>query len=129
MEESNPIRTVLIADNSRTARILIETALRSVLGRIFVLQAGGGLEAFETAQASPPDLLITPVRLSRMNGITLVKKVISTRKPGPPLRVILLTPFNRYSIRQQLGSAAKLGFADKPVLPEELKKALEEIRR
>jgi len=124
MEPSGELRSILIADNSRTARILMEERIRQVLGKVFIIQTGDGLRAYESARVSPPDLLVTSVRLSRMNGITLVKKIIASKTYPFPLRVLLVTPFNREACRRYLGQLVRLEFADKPFDPEELSEVL-----
>lgn len=121
------IKSVLIADDSRTSLMQLERLLEEILPGVKVYQASQGLDAYEDARDKTPDLVITTVRLSRMSGITLIKKIVSVREEPTPLKVILITLFNRKIFRENLGGSVSLGFISKPFVREELKKVMEEL--
>lgn len=89
MNEPNP--KILVADD--------ESMLRSVAAEILseagftVIEACDGVEALEVLQSHPDvQLLISDVRMPRMNGYALVDAGIALR---PDLKVLLMTGFSR----------------------------------
>src|SRR5262249_50734333 len=83
--------------------------------------AQDGAEALEILRAHKIDLLLTDVRMPRIDGIALLKKI---REAEPRLRVILVTAFNDLAPRE----AHKLGvdaIVEKPIDREELLRAMQ----
>lgn len=60
---------ILVADDSRTNRFLLQEVLK---GRGYrVATAGNGAEALQKAQQSPPDLIVTDILMPVMDGFSL----------------------------------------------------------
>ena len=120
----NPVIRVFLADYDEE-HLLLE---RSVLDRRPGLQVVGtaqkGDEACECILRAPPDVLVTDLLLSGMDGISLVRRV---RKSCGKLRVILLSAFvSDYTAR----SARVLGVSDylaKPCDPNLLADRIREV--
>ena len=88
-------------------------------------QAGNGLEGLEQAKALNPDLIITDIKMPRMDGIEMVRKL---REAGNQAKVIILTAYDSFSYAQ---SALRLGAVDyllKPFHDGELEKAVNHLR-
>lgn len=84
-------------------------------------QAANGLEGLEQAKALNPDLIITDIKMPRLDGIEMVRKL---REAGNQAKVIILTAYDSFSYAQ---SALRLGAADyllKPFHDGELEQAV-----
>lgn len=99
----------------------------SALGIGPVLTARNGMAAWEIAKNDRPDILLTDIRMPRMNGIELAQRV---RELNPQCSILILSG---YSDPEYLRSAIKLkavDFVDKPlkleILTEQLRNAVAE---
>ena len=114
---------ILVVDDEAFSR----AELSEFLGRMElppdaqILFAGDGVEALEQALRYPPDLLITDVRMPRMDGIALARQVAQS---FPECRMIFLS---NYSDKPYLRAAIQLHaleYIDKPVEEEAFRKAV-----
>lgn len=88
-------------------------------------KASDGLEAIELISTLNPDLVITDIRMPRMDGLELTRWI---HLQQPNIKVIIVTGFSDFSFAQQ---AIKLGVADfllKPVKKDELIQALTKVK-
>ena len=86
--------------------------------------AEDGLEAFETSLWFKPDILLTDVKMPRIDGIELAKKV---RENIPECKIIFMSA---YSDKEYLKSAIRLSAVDyieKPFRPSDLEEIIEKI--
>lgn len=113
-------RVILLVDDE------IDTthALRQLLGdRYDILVAGDGMEGFETAQASSPDLIISDITMPRLDGLTMVRLLRARMLRKVP--IIFLTGRDRPSdVVAGIGAGAR-HYLTKPVSPEELERYIE----
>lgn len=114
---------ILIADDEAFARAeLLELLDRMALPPdVRVSAASDGIEALEQALQDPPDLLITDVRMPRMDGIELARQVA---RSFPACRMIFLS---NYSDKPYLRAAIQLHaveYIDKPVDREKFQTAV-----
>jgi len=79
---------ILIVDDEERMRHLLSIML-SRKG-YHVDQAGDGVEALEMIRATPFDMIITDIKMPRMDGMELLKKVMEMEIPYP---VIFITAF------------------------------------
>ena len=93
MENSPPVKTILAADDSAVARILLARRLTSAGYQ--VLTASDGIEAVQQAYRALPDLIILDVTMPRMNGYQVCR--LLKRDPLlAPIPVIILTGTNSH---------------------------------
>lgn len=78
--------TAVLAEDDPLLRDAWATALRSLGLR--VREAADGIEALEAFRADSPDLLITDVRMPRMDGIQLIRKL---RDEGRRIPIVVVT--------------------------------------
>jgi DNA-binding NtrC family response regulator len=106
-------------------RVLIVDDQEDVLRTLAALVAHGGFEVvtrsrFDTAKhfidESPPDVLITDVRLGAFNGLQLVLHMRQARPDSP---VVVLSAWDDAVIRQE-AERAGAHFLAKPVTRQEL---------
>lgn len=115
---------ILISDDEKLTRSGIESGINwSSLGIIEVLTAEDGLYAFDMAMQNFPDILLTDVRMPRMDGINLAQK-LQEIKPSMPIIFM-----SGYSDKEYLKAAIKLkavSYVEKPIDLSELTEALAE---
>ena len=87
MHPESPQYTILVVDDEEDIRLMLEDILRV---HYRVLKAADGLEALEQIEAHPDeiDLVMTDLRMPRMDGMELAEKI---RRDHPRLGVIMIT--------------------------------------
>lgn len=114
---------VLIVDDEIFTREGIITMIPwDKLGISEIKQAFDGINALQIAESFKPDILLTDVKMPRMDGIELS---FNLRKLYPECQIIFLSG---YSDKEYLKSAIKLkaiSYVEKPIDLEELQNALE----
>lgn len=118
---------ILIADDE----ILVRNGLKSSinwerLGITTVLLAEDGVQALRIAQQERPDIVLTDVRMHRMDGIELAAKL---RKVLPNAHIIFMSG---YSDKEYLKAAIQLkavNYVEKPIICEEIEDAVAEAVR
>jgi len=105
-------KRILVVDNEAKMRRILELSL-SNMGHE-VLQAGEGTEALALLEREACDLVLTDLRMPRMDGIELLKTL---RARGDEVPVIVLTA---YGTIETAVRAMKLGAADYIIRPFEM---------
>ena len=115
-------------------RVLIVDDQEEVLRTLGALVASGGFEVvtcsrFDEAKryidATPPDILITDVRLGAFNGLQLVLHMRAVQPSGP---IIVLSAYDDAVIRQE-AERSGAAFLAKPVTRKDLLDAIEGAAR
>ncbi len=113
---------LLIADDEFFVRNgLIRNIKWKELGVDEVEEADDGLNAYEKALEAKPDILVTDVRMPRMDGIELGSKI---REVFPNCKIIFMSA---YSDKEYLKSAIHLkaiSYVEKPINPAEISRAI-----
>ncbi|MFK7697297.1 response regulator [Paenibacillus sp. HJGM_3] len=107
----------------------IRKGLRTIIsweqyGFTVVGEASDGMDALQAAREQQPDLVITDVRMPRMDGMELSRELRSVR---PDTQVLVLSGYNEFAYAKE---ALRHGVADyllKPVDPAELGRSLERM--
>lgn len=106
---------VLVAEDDAIIREQMAMTLRRAGMR--VITASDGHEAFETYLRRFPDLVVSDIRMPRMDGLELARRI---RELSDDVCIILVSA---YSDNETLFASVNLrvdGFARKPVLPDDL---------
>jgi len=115
---------ILISDDEKLTRNGIEAGIDwAELGITEVLCAEDGLYALDLAVNSCPDILLTDVRMPRMDGIQLAEKL---QENSPNMPIIFMSG---YSDKEYLKAAIRLkavSYVEKPIDLDELKEAISE---
>ncbi|MEJ2407115.1 MAG: sigma-54 dependent transcriptional regulator [Candidatus Thiodiazotropha sp.] len=106
------VKRILVVDDEAKMRRILEMSLRS-LGHD-VEQAGDGIEALAAIESTPFDLVLTDLRMPRMDGIELLREL---RERGEEVPVIVLTA---YGTIETAVEAMKCGAADYIIRPFEM---------
>lgn len=105
-------RRILVVDNEAKMRRILELSLKS-LGHD-VLEAGDGVEALALIEKQSVDLVLTDLRMPRMDGIALLEAL---RERNQDVPVIVMTA---YATIETAVAAMKLGAVDYIIRPFEM---------
>ena len=91
-----------------------------------VLVAGSGEEALKIieakqAKSEPLDLLLTDLRMPKMNGLKLIREA---RKIMPDIKAIIMTAYGDDNVKKKTRALGLCGYMDKPFRPETLIKMI-----
>ncbi len=100
---------VLIVDDDRHTREGLQRALRRTY---HVITAESGERALEVAGETPPDIVLSDVRMPGMDGITLLRRL---RTHFPDSIAILLTAYGNVEVAVEAMKAGAYDFLTKPV--------------
>lgn len=116
---------VLIVDDEKYVRMGIKGDTDwSLIGCEVVGEASNGEEALEVAEATRPDLVISDIRMPKMDGIKLAEKLLDKY---PDTKIIFLTAYSEFEYARQ---AVRLGVSDyllKPFQDGELEGAIQRL--
>lgn len=122
---------VMIVEDSKPILRNIKAQLDSLdLPLRVVGTAANGEEALEAIRLQPVDLLLTDIRMPKMDGLTLIEqaKLIS-----PKLKVVLISGYNDFEYTRKAINLQVFDFLLKPVerkqLAEVMERAIEQLNR
>lgn len=87
------------------------------IGYIFVGKALSGEEALEKIRRDPPDVLLTDMRMSGMDGPELIAAV---KKDYPSIQIVIMTAFNEFAYAKSGLDNGVFAFLTKPALNDEI---------
>ena len=121
------MRHVLIADDSRTARLFIRKCLEIIgLENASLSEATNGAEALEMIKKGDIDLLVTDLNMPEMGGQDLLRRV-KTSPRTTNLPVVVITSVGNPAKEKELLSLGALAVLTKPVTPADLLEKLEHL--
>lgn len=125
--EMRSMYTLLIADDEDFTRegIISDIPLKE-LGIEKVLQADNGINALAKIANCPPDIVLTDIRMPRMDGIEMVYEI---RKKHPDTIIIFMSGYSDTCYLKSAITLQAVQYVDKPIALNELTKALTESVR
>lgn len=106
------MKTLLIVDDETLFTQSLAEGLRTATPSLRVLTAADGLAAIEHLEREPVDLVLTDLKMPRMDGFQLLS-VLSSRFPATP--VLVMTAFGTPEIGKRLRDLGVDSFVEKPV--------------
>lgn len=119
------LKVVVVEDEELVRKGIVLTVDWAGAGCAVVGEAANGEEGLEVIRRYRPDLIVTDIRMPKLDGIEMVRRL---RAEGNEAYVVILTAYSDFSYAQ---SALKLGAADyllKPFHDGELEEAIARIR-
>jgi two-component system chemotaxis response regulator CheY len=110
------MKTILIADDSKTTQMLVRTTLGRMPGVHFVA-AENGRQALELLEGV--DLLVTDINMPEMDGIELVREV-RRRKTSDELPILIMTAKGEDAARGEGMALGANAYILKPLSGREL---------
>ena len=120
------IRVLMVDDEPLVRRGIVAGVDWAALGCEVVGEAQSGEEGLELARRLKPELIITDIRMPKMDGIAMMQEL---RRRGSRAHVIMLTAYSDFDYAR---SALQFGADDyllKPFQDKELVAAIERIHR
>lgn len=119
------IKVVIAEDEKRIREGLVCTVPWTDWGFEVAGSAGNGEAALELVSRIDPGLLITDIRMPKMDGLQLLKEA---RAAHPRLKVLILSGYDEFAYAQRAIKYGAFDFLVKPVSDEELAEALGRVR-
>jgi two-component system NtrC family response regulator/two-component system response regulator HydG len=113
---------ILVVDDEPNAR----AGLRTILGEegYVVSEASDGLEALEKLRGESFDVVLSDIRMPRMDGVTLVR---SAREEGIPSLFVMMTAFASIEVAVDAMRAGAENFLIKPLEPNTVLVVLDKV--
>lgn len=118
------LQLLIVEDEPTTREALASRIDWESIGIRVCGQAKNGLDALEKLETAPADLVLTDIRMPRMDGLQLVEEI---RRREYDAACVLLSGHNDFPTAQQ---ALRLGVSDfllKPCSPKEIRSAFEKV--
>ncbi len=116
------MKQVLIVDDEKKFLLSLVPGLENRLKNIRVLTAHNGEDALDVLNANPVDLLVTDLKMPKMDGFELLA---SMKKGYPHIPVIVMTAFGTPEIEEELQGYGAVQYLEKPT---DLETMTEKIR-
>ena len=117
---ASPIKSVLIVDDSRVARMLLRNMILSIHPHWIVTEVASGREAIEHANVETPNYITMDFNMPDMNGIEASEQIL---RHAPQTIIALFTANVQEHTRTQAESLG-IGFVGKPITEASIKQAL-----
>ena len=114
---------VLIVDDEPKVRQHLRLLLRTQKAYEISGEACDGVEALKMMDAAAPDIVITDIRMPRMDGLQLLKEI---QRQGFTVGRIVLTGYGDFAYTQRAMQQGIRTYLLKPINEDELWKALDE---
>lgn len=118
------IRVLIAEDEEFIRKGLVHTMDWLIMDCLVVGEAENGEEGYEKILQLKPDLVLTDIRMPKMDGIAMVEKA----KKSVRFHSILLTSYAEFEYAKKAISLDVSSYLLKPVSEKELEEAVEKVR-
>lgn len=119
------IKLMIVDDEALIRNLLRQSIPWEALGVCAIKEAENAEQAMEDAGAFHPDLVITDICMTDMDGITLADALI---RHYPGVKVVILTGYNEFAYAKRSISAGVSEFLLKPINPKEIRRVVLRIK-
>ncbi len=117
---------VVIVEDEEIIRKGLTYALNWLdMGCIITGTAKDGAEGLETIRREQPDIVLTDIRMPKMNGLKMVEKALKERH----FYSLVLTSYSEFELARQAIHMGVMDYLLKPVDEDELREALDKIKQ
>ena len=114
------METILIVDDEKNYLIVLSAFLS---GEGYeTLTAASGADALDTLEAADLDLVLTDMKMPKMDGIEFLKEI---KKKNPDLPVVVMTAYGTVEKAVEAMQLGAFNFIQKPFKNETLKQMIE----
>ena len=117
------IPTILIVDDSRVSRMMINAIIRNTHADWRIEEAVNADDAMDKLKGISPMLAIIDYNMPGMDGLSLCEQI---RQLSPDTRITLLTANVQDALRSK-AEAMGIGFVGKPITEDKIKSLLLEL--
>jgi CheY-like chemotaxis protein len=111
------IKKVLIVDDDQEMLLSLKEGLEKYNETFSVLMAGDGLIAMEKLKKFPISLVVTDLKMPRMDGFTLLACIM---EQYPDIPVIIMTGYSTPEMQKLAREGGAVGYIEKPFMIEDL---------
>ncbi len=115
------VKLIIVDDEKTTRESLTEYIPWSNLNIDSVRTAKNGVEALSMADQDPPDILLTDVRMPKMDGLELAARV---RIRFPSCKIVFLSGYADTEYLKKAIHLQAISYIEKPIDPEEVKEVM-----
>ena len=121
------IKKVLIVDDDQEMLLSLKEGFEKYNATFSVLMAGDGIVATEKLEKETISLVITDLRMPRMDGFALLSKIM---EQYPDIPVIIMTGYSTPEMESLAQEGGAVGYVEKPFMIDDLaKKVLATLRK
>ena len=124
MEESQPVRKILVADDEEVTRDLFKRLIPRLGHEIYT--ASNGQEALEMIRENNFDLLIMDLKMPVMDGMELLDRI---HQLGKEIPTVVITGYATMEITKQALEAGCIDLVIKPFSLEDIQRAIKKALR
>lgn len=110
-------RLVLIVDDNQEMLFTLKDGLEKYASTFTVMISGDGVDAFRKMQQHLVSVVVTDLKMPRMDGISLLS-AITTNYPGTP--VVVMTGYITDNIQDKALQSGAVDYIEKPFLVDDL---------
>ena len=118
------MKTILIVDDSAMIRRIVSQLVQQLGHR--AITAENGLEGYELAAETRPDLIIMDIEMPVMDGFEATWRIKADQRTAH-IPVAFFTTLGSEENIEQAREAGSIGFLNKPICKEELDQAIRDI--
>ena len=107
------IKKVLIVDDDQEMLLSLKEGLEKYNETFSVLMAGDGLIAMEKLKKLPVSLVVTDLKMPRMDGFTLLARIM---EQYPDIPVIIMTGYSTPEMQKLAREGGAVGYIEKPFM-------------
>ena len=111
------IKKVLIVDDDQEMLLSLKEGLGRYNATFSVLLAGDGLLALEKLKKKTISLVVTDLRMPRMDGFALLSEIM---EHYPDIPVIIITGYSTPEMEQLAQEGGAIGYVEKPFMIDDL---------
>ena len=115
------LREVLIVDDDQEMLYSLKEGLEKYDETFTVLMAGDGLAAIDKLKQNQVSLVVTDLKMPRMDGFSLLAHIMEN---FPDIPVIVITAYGTPEMEKLAHSEGAVGYIEKPFLVEDLAKKI-----
>ena len=128
VDGTRPLRVVL-ADDQELVRAGFRVILGTEDGIEVVGEAGDGRAAVELVERLRPDVVLMDVQMPGVDGLEATRRILGAASPDSPVKVVILTTFDREDYLFEALRCGASGFLLKNASPEDLVDAVRIVAR
>ena len=115
--ESEMLKEVLIVDDDQEMLLSLTEGLKKYDDTFSVLMAGDGRVAMEKLERHPVSLVVTDLKMPRVDGFTLLAHIM---EHYPDIPVIIMTGYSTPEMQRLAREGGAVGYIEKPFMIDDL---------
>lgn len=115
------VRNVLIVDDDQEMLLSLKEGLQKYDETFSVILAGDGQIAMEKLERNSIAMVVTDLKMPRINGFTLLSHIM---EEYPDIPVIIITAYSTPEMEKLAHSGGAVGYIEKPFMVEDLAKRI-----